>query len=259
MLLRTSLAGRLHPTRDRRSPSRRHPGLRHRSRRRSRLPARAQSPPRCRPRLRLRRRFGGVAPGVLHVRRSRSRHRAAQARPAPQVRPVRPDRVAQRAQAVAGPFQAPPRSPLVRRVGHEPWRRSVRISSSSHWALTSSTTSSPMTKGASDRGTTTWPSRTRATTAAPRGRTSAPNSLPRTGELRGQRHLHEPGVAAFELQQADERSDGHGLLDEPGEQMRCRHCHVHAPHLVEEPVVLRVVHPCDDAWNRETPAWRAVR
>ena len=33
--------------------------------------------------------------------------------------------------------------------------------------------------------------------------------------------------------------------------MRRRHCHVHAPHLVEKPVVLGVVHPCDDAWNRE--------
>ena len=114
-------------------------------------------------------------------------------------------------------------------------------------------------RGRSERGTTTWPSRTRATMAAPRGRPRSPNLGPDGGRVLVQGHLHEPGVAALELQQPDEHADRDRLLDEAGEQLRGRDGHVDAPRLVEQPVVLRVVDPGDAPGARRTPAWRAGR
>ena len=66
------MPGRLHPTRGRRSPSRRHPGLRHRSRRRF-AAGRAQSSGDVGRGCDCGAVSARLAPGVLHVRRSRSR------------------------------------------------------------------------------------------------------------------------------------------------------------------------------------------
>ena len=71
------------------------------------------------------------------------------------------------------------------------------------------------------------------------------------GRVVGQRDLDEANLAALELEQAHEPPDAHGLVDERGDEMRGRHGEVDAPRLVEEPVVLRVVHPRNDARHRE--------
>jgi hypothetical protein len=71
------------------------------------------------------------------------------------------------------------------------------------------------------------------------------------GRLGGEGDLHEPGPTPFEGQEPHEGPDRHGLLDERGEQVRGRDRDVDAPHLVEHPLVLRVVHPGDDAGHAE--------
>ena len=62
----------------------------------------------------------------------------------------------------------------------------------------------------------------------------------RTG---GQGHLDEVGTRRLELQDTDQRPHRHRLFDEGGQQVRGRHRYVDAPGLVEQPVVLGVVHP----------------
>ena len=72
-----------------------------------------------------------------------------------------------------------------------------------------------------------------------------------TGEIVGQGHLDQPGLTAFELQDAHQAADGHGLLDQRGDEVGRRDREVDAPVLVEQPLVLRVVDPRDDARHRE--------
>ena len=133
----------------------------------------------------------------------------------------------------------------VRGIGHGSRRSKARISSSAHWALTSSSTSSPTSRIVSD------PRDDDVTLPHERHHGGAAGQADRAhlalhGRRAGlQRHLHQPGVAAVELQEADQHPDRDGLLYEAGEQLRRRDGHVHAPHLVEEPVVLGVVHPGD--------------
>lgn len=71
---------------------------------------------------------------------------------------------------------------------------------------------------------------------------------PDAGErrLRRQRQLDQVGVAVAEAQQPDEIADAHRLLDQRGHQTRRGDRDVDAPRLVEQPLVLRVVHPGHD-------------
>ena len=80
--------------------------------------------------------------------------------------------------------------------------------------VTSTSTSSPARSTVSPRGTTTCRSRSTATTVDSRGRPSSAISLPIGRRAVGEGDLGEPGLAALERQQAHERADGHGLLDE---------------------------------------------
>ena len=67
----------------------------------------------------------------------------------------------------------------------------------------------------------------------------------------GQGDLDQVGGATLELEQADQRTDRDGLLDQRGEQLGGRDRHVHPPALVEEPLVLRVVDPGHHAGHGE--------
>ena len=86
---------------------------------------------------------------------------------------------------------------------------------------------------------------------SPTGQVDGPELGADHGRVLVEGHFHETGVAALELQQADEHADRDGLLHEAGEQLRRRDGDVHAPHLVEQPVVLRVVHPGEHPGNGE--------
>ena len=100
-------------------------------------------------------------------------------------------------------------------------------------------------------GITTWPSRRMATTAASAGRRRLVDGLAdRRGAL-GQRHLDDGHASALQADQADEVAHRHGLLDHRGEDVGRRHGGVHAPLLVEEPFVLRVVHAGQHARHGE--------
>ena len=75
--------------------------------------------------------------------------------------------------------------------------------------------------------------------------------MPIAGELVGEGHFGEPGVATFERQQAHERADVHRLLDHRREQMRGGDRDVDTPHLGEHPLVVGVVHAGHDTWHAE--------
>ena len=63
--------------------------------------------------------------------------------------------------------------------------------------------------------------------------------------------LDELGMPALQAQQADKGADRDRLLDQCGHHERHAHGHIDSPGVVEEPLVLGVVHPCDDAGNGE--------
>lgn len=69
------------------------------------------------------------------------------------------------------------------------------------------------------------------------------------GRLRRQRQLDQVGVTLAEPQQPDQVADADGLLDQGRHEAGRGDGDVDAPGLVEEPLVLRVVDPGDDARN----------
>ena len=54
--------------------------------------------------------------------------------------------------------------------------------------------------------------------------------------------LGEGRAASLQSQQAHHVADFHGFLDEGGHQTRGGHGNVHAPGVVKEPLITRVVH-----------------
>jgi hypothetical protein len=90
--------------------------------------------------------------------------------------------------------------------------------------------------GSSGDGAMTRPSRTIVTSVA-----SAHRRTLRKGEL------DEVGLTLAQRHEPDEVADADGLLDQGAEQAWGRHGDVDAPHLVEHPLVLRVVDAGDDA------------
>ena len=58
-------------------------------------------------------------------------------------------------------------------------------------------------------------------------------------------------MSPLESQQADQRAHRNGLFDEGGHHERHAHRDVDSPRLVEEPLILRVVHPGDYSGNGE--------
>ena len=69
--------------------------------------------------------------------------------------------------------------------------------------------------------------------------------------MRGQRDLHEVGLALTQRHQPHQVADGHRLLDQRGEQAWGGDRDVDAPVVVEQPLVARVVHPGDHPAHRE--------
>src|SRR3984957_20932784 len=60
-------------------------------------------------------------------------------------------------------------------------------------------------------------------------------------------HLHQVRMAAFESQQSNERADGHGFFYERSHHEWHADRYVDPPGLIEDPLVLWVVHPGDDS------------
>ena len=127
----------------------------------------------------------------------------------------------------------------------------MRRTSSSDSGVTIASTSSPASKTESPRGITTCSSRTMATMVALRGTSTSRSARSMTGRVVGEGHLDQAGLTALELEDAHQAADGDRLLDQRGDEVRGRHREVDAPVLVEQPLVLRVVHPGDHARHRE--------
>ena len=226
-----------------------------------RHPPRPAPPPRTDPRRRrgqARRRRPAqrrAQPGGDDHRRQRHGHRSVRRTPAHPRHRARPG---------DGPRgrRRRPRQPLADlQPGLHPRLRSppgsVRVptsrarTSASDSSVTSTTTSSPTRSTVSPRGTISVSSRSTATTVASRGHAEVDDLLAVGRRALGEAHLGQPGLAALERQQADERADADRLLDQRGDEVRRRHRDVDAPQVVEHPLVLRVVHPGDDPGHAE--------
>ena len=70
------------------------------------------------------------------------------------------------------------------------------------------------------------------------------------GILGQDERVHRHG-GRVEGEQAHRNAHRHGLFDEGGHDARRRHGHIHAPRLIEQPLVLWVVQARDHAGDRE--------
>ena len=110
-------------------------------------------------------------------------------------------------------------------------------------AVTKTSTSSPDWSVVSPRGTMRRSARTTATTTASRGKSRSAMAMSLAGESSARVISTRWAEPPWNWRSRTSEPDRDRLLDQRGEQLGRRDRDVHAPALVEEPLVLRVVDP----------------